>query len=333
MKIAFFVSASLSISHFNGILVQAQTWAAALEKKGHTVIRVNPWERQEWEEYDIIHIIGVCGYIENFTKQLAKRNTNIVFSPIIDTIQNVFKYKLATYWGSKKFRLVSPNYSIRQATKYIKHYFVRSQYELSYVNKAYSISLKHISIVPLSYRLPVCNDFPQKEEFCLHVSKITDGRKNVMRLVQAAIKYKFKLVLAGSISSEEDFVPIKAMINQNENITYLGRISDEELIQLYRKAKVFALPSINEGVGMVAIEAALYGCEIIITRLGGPGEYYNGRAYKVNPFSVDDIGEAILTAMYKSSFQPTLQAYIKEEYSLSHCMDKLLRVYESLLTK
>jgi len=123
------------------------------------------------------------------------------------------------------------------------------------------------------------------------------------------------------------------MIEENENITYLGRVNDETLINLYKKAKVFALPSTNEGVGMVALDAALYGCEIVVTKIGGPSEYYNNMAYKVNPYSVDEIGQAVIKAMYQSGFQPKLQEYIQQEYSLSNCMDKLIEAYTTVLDR
>lgn len=331
MIIAYVISESYSISTFNGIRMQAEIWAVELERKGHTVVKVNPWENHKWEEYDIIHIFGPCEFILNFTSGLYKRNKNIVFSPIIDTIESIRKYKIASLWGCKRLRLSSPNYTIRQASPYIKHWLVRSEYEFQYVNKAYSIPQDKISIVPLSFRIPVCEEYPQKESFCLHVSKLTDGRKNVIRLLKAAVKYKFKLVLAGSISSEEDFTPLKKMIDGNDNITYLGRVSDDKLIELYKKAKVFALPSINEGVGMVAVEAASYGCDIVVTEIGGPKEYYNGMAYVVNPYSVDEIGTAVLKAMNTKEFQPQLQSYIQLEYNLHHCVDLLINDYQSLI--
>jgi glycosyltransferase involved in cell wall biosynthesis len=110
-------------------------------------------------------------------------------------------------------------------------------------------------------------------------------------------------------------------------------VDDDTLIQLYKKAKVFALPSINEGVGMVALDAALYGCEIVVTKLGGPSEYYNDLAFKVDPYSIDEIGQAIKKAMYDSNFQPKLQEYVQKEYSLSNCMDKLINTYSTVLDK
>lgn len=331
MTIAYVISESYSTSSYNGIRVQAEVWAKELECKGHKVVRINPWEIHPWEDYDIIHIFGPCEFILNFTSSLYKRNSKIVFSPIIDTIESINKYKLATWWGCKKLRLASPNYTIRQASLYIMHWFARSQYEFEYINKAYSIPKEKISIVPLSFRIPACEKYPKKEEFCLHVSKLTDGRKNVIRLLEAAVKYKFRLVLAGSISNEEDFAPLKKIINQNENITFLGRVPDEKLIELYKRAKVFALPSINEGVGMVAVEAASYGCDIVVTSIGGPKEYYNGMAFTVNPYQVDEIGTTVCQALKVQDKQPELMKYVTRKYNLSHCVDLLVKNYKLLI--
>lgn len=61
--------------------------------------------------------------------------------------------------------------------------------------------------------------------------------------------------------------------------------------------------SLQEGVGMVALEAAAYGCEIVLTNYGAPKEYYGGRAILVNPMNVDEIGEAIMTAMNRGYAQ------------------------------
>ena len=330
MRIAYVITESYSTSPYNGIRIQAETWANELEKKGNEVIRINPWEYHDWKSYDVVHIFGPCEFIFNFVSALQKYNERIVFSPIIDTIQSVWMYRLLTYWGCRKLRLTSSNYMIRQTKQYIKKWLARSQYEANYINKAYSVPLSDISIVPLSFRLPICENYTQKENFCFHVSKITDSRKNVMRLIEAAIKYKFKLVLAGSISSEADFAKMKKVIDNNDNVLYLGRISDEKLIELYKRAKVFALPSINEGVGMVAVEAASYGDDIVITKIGGPKEYYENLAYVVNPYDVDEIGHAVLMAMNAKDRQPMLMKYVQNNYNLSRCVDLLLDCYQSI---
>ncbi len=148
-----------------------------------------------------------------------------------------------------------------------------------------------------------------------------------MRLIDAAIKYKFNLVLAGSIM-EKEFIPFKKKIDSNQNIEYLGRISDEELIDLYKRAKVFALPSLYEGVGMVAVEAAAYGDDIVVTKLGGPKEYYGDMSFIINPYNVDEIGKAVIDALESKTRQPVLMNYVIDNYNLSHCVDLLLQDYQ-----
>lgn len=330
MRIALVISETLCLDPYNGIRIQAQTWGEELERQGHEVIYVSPWVKQQWESYDIIHLIGYSEYL-GCLANLASRNDNIVFSPIIDTKQSLFSYKLASYWGIAKLRLKSTNYIIRQARNYISHWYVRSKFEYQYVNKSYGVPAEKITIIPLSYRITPPDIIKPREPFCLHVSKLTDSRKNVLRLVLAAEKYQFKLLLAGAISSEKDFEQIRAVIDRCANVQYLGKVSEEELLSLYNKAKVFALPSINEGVGLVAVEAAVCGCNIVVTNVGGPKEYYSGMAYEINPCDIDEIGSSILSAMKDDKTQPQLSEYIKAHYSLEDCMEALVNSYDNVV--
>ena len=208
MKIAFVISETFCISPYNGIRIQAQTWGEELKRQGHDVIYVSPWDPQDWEAYDIIHLVGYNEVLMDL-EGLCKRNRHVVFSPIIDSMQNVNLYKLMTYWGCGKLRLKSTNYVIRQASKYIQHWYVRSEFEYRYVHIAYGIPQSQISISPLSYKIVPPVSTTEKKKYCLHVSKLTDTRKNVLLLVKAARQYKFDLVLAGTISSEGNILSNK----------------------------------------------------------------------------------------------------------------------------
>ena len=83
------------------------------------------------------------------------------------------------------------------------------------------------------------------------------------------------------------------------------------------------MPSIVEGVGSVALEAAISGCEIVLTDIGGPKEYYDGRAVLVNPYDVDSIGKGVMEAFESKKAQPELREYILKNYSLAACSKKL----------
>ena len=101
---------------------------------------------------------------------------------------------------------------------------------------------------------------------------------------------------------------------------------------MYNRAKVFALPSINEGVGLVALEAAVCGCNIVLTKLGGTKEYYPNELVRlVDPYNVDEIGQAIVDSMNDNSKQPFLRDKIVKNYNENMCIDLLINSYERVL--
>ena len=316
----------------DGSKMQAEIWIKELEKKGHHVERINPWAHYEWKSFDIIHVFGFGLWNYDMIHWGSGLNPNFVFSPIIDTNAPMWKYKLATHFGCDKFRLFSQNYALRKLKTDIKLFFARSEYEANYLRDGYGISSDKIAIVPLSYRETNYNPHIQKEPFCLFAGTMTQPRKNVPRLIEAAKKYGFPLKLVGNTGNEKSKEHLMSLIGHAANIEVLGFVSDEELSSLYNRAKVFALPSINEGVGLVALEAAMHGCNIVITNLGGPKEYYKeGTAELVDPYNIDSIGQAILRALEDHTSQPKLRETIMANYNTSVCTDKLIKSYQRVL--
>jgi glycosyltransferase involved in cell wall biosynthesis len=329
MKIAYIIYPGAVISgNSNGIKSQARTWGSGLSKLGHNLVEVNPWGNYLWKEFDLIHVFGTGLWVHSFIKSLFIKNKNIVFSPIIDTIQTPFKYKISTYLGLEKLRLWSPTYTLKKTLPYVKGVFVRSDYEALFLKESMGFSKDKIHKVMLPFD-SICEDTNQlvKENFCLHISSIYQDRKNVVRLIKAAKKYNFNLILAGSKGTAEEFLPLKREIGNLENIKVLGFISEEEKIDLYKRAKVFALPSISEGVGIVALDAANYGCDIVITNIGGPKEYYNNMAEIVNPFDIDAIGTSIKKLLQGKSYQPKLKEYVVSNFNKKSISTKLEREY------
>jgi glycosyltransferase involved in cell wall biosynthesis len=53
-----------------------------------------------------------------------------------------------------------------------------------------------------------------------------------------------------------------------ERITFTGRVSDEERAALYREADAFVFPSLDEGYGIVLVEAMGYGLPIVASLVG-----------------------------------------------------------------
>lgn len=332
MKIGYICNQANCVSGAsNGIRMQALIWYEELKRRGHDIVLIDAWGIYDWKAFDIIHAFSF-GESTAFLDSLKKKGVKkAVVSPIIDTDKSRFLYKLATRMGSKRLRLSSPGYNLRNDAKSIDMFLARSEYERGYIEYCFDVPVEKTSIVPLSYRnMDTKQTIIDKEPFCLHVSSYTQGRKNAKRLIQAAIKYGFKLVIAGNHGNKSSYNEYLQLIKGHDNITILGFVSDEELNSLYSKAKVFALPSTYEGVGLVALEAAVQGCDIVITNIGGPKEYYASYAYTVNPYSVEDIGMSIVKAINDTK-QPMLKNHIENNYNISHCVNKLEQLYYELL--
>ena len=312
----------------DGTKMQAQIWKTELKKRGHQVDCISPWGHYDWKSYDVIHVFGLGLWVYDIIYWGSRLRNKIIYSPIIDSNTPLWKYRLATMFGCRKLRLISQNYAVRLLRSDIRMFLARTEYEAGYLRKGYDIVDEKIGIVPLSYRVDNYDPSVRKEDFCLFVGTMTQERKNVKSLILAAKKYGFKLVLVGNKGNEDSQRKLRNLIDGANNIEVKGFVSDEELAMLYNKAKVFALPSLNEGVGLVALEAAVCGCNIVITNLGGPKEYYPDElAYKVNPYDIDDIGKSIIKALIDNHSQPQLRNHIISHYNNTTSIELLEKYY------
>lgn len=329
MKIGFILSNPV-FAQSNGIVSQALTWKKGLEANGHQVVLINMWDKNDWTTFYVLHFFGFSSYMADFLKGVSKVNSKIVLSPILDPTYSISGFKAYCHWGNDKLRLTNPYYSLYKVKKKIKRYLVRSEFEKAYFVKGLNIPADCCNIVPLSFEPSMSQVQKVRENYCLHISLLCDERKNVKRLIEAAKKFKFRLVLGGKLRDESEKRLLASWISEATNIEYLGFLSEEKKNELYSKAKVFALPSVNEGVGIVALEAASCGCDIVITDKGGPKEYYNKMAITVNPYSVDDIGQAVCHFLDGQTFQPQLSNFINKNYSLEHITNCLEEIYLNL---
>lgn len=324
MKIAIY-KPTVSVSPVCGVKVQGKMWRDGLVALGHQVDLVNIWDDYDWDSYDWLIMMGYGGNFRDSSRSFSKLVKRLAIAPIVDPDCGYIKYKFYTkYWGNQKTLGLSSRFHDLYLNKDVyKLWLVRSDFEKSYVTKCLEIDESLIDLVPLQYRVPSCDTMPLKENFCFHASRLAASNKNVPRLVEAAKKYGFNLVLAGMLASAEEKQWLHNMIDGNANIKYVGQLTDEELLSYYRRCKVFALPSITEGVGMVALEAAANGAEIVLTNDGGPKYYLKDHAEIINPYSVDDIGRAVMKLMERNVYQPALLDYMKNNFSAEACSKQL----------
>lgn len=333
MKIAIIMSGQ-AVEPGGGVRMQGLMWRDGLQLLGHEVDLVNFWEEHDWKSYDAIIILQFVGLFKDIMELLSKNNNKIAIAPIIDPHRSRFIYKfLCKYIRLPRLHLFSYYNNLYDGCKYGNIFLTRSKQETEYLSYCCEISSDKIFQIPLSLRFEPLSEVPQKENFCLHVSRLAAYNKNVDRLIKAAKKYRFKLVLVGYLHGEQEHKWLNDLIDGDKNIIYAGALSDDELKDYYKRAKVIALPSLVEGVGMVAMEAAAYGCEVVLTNIGAPKEYWNGLARLVDPYSVDDIGKAICSSIESGYSQPQLLDFISRTYSINAVSERLAATLSLMTNK
>jgi glycosyltransferase involved in cell wall biosynthesis len=131
--------------------------------------------------------------------------------------------------------------------------------------------------------------------YFLSVGNIT-RRKNLPVLLDAfqAIRSRTeaRLVIAGAL--EFGGAEILGRLNGTEGVSYLGRIDEELLAALYRRALGFVYPSEDEGFGLPLLEAMAAGTPVITTSGRALLETAGDAALSVAPGSAPDLAYAML---------------------------------------
>jgi len=128
-------------------------------------------------------------------------------------------------------------------------------------------------------------------------------RKGVVYLLEAMAKLtrsapSLELKIIGDGPEKPELEEIAAQLGLGRRVSFLGFLPPDEVRQWMQRAKLFVLPSVEEGLGVVLLEALACGTPIVASRIGGIPEVLTPEVgILVPPTDVDALSEAILQAL------------------------------------
>ncbi|MDP3970265.1 MAG: glycosyltransferase family 1 protein [bacterium] len=135
------------------------------------------------------------------------------------------------------------------------------------------------------------------ERYVLALSTV-EPRKNITALMVAYDSYlarypesNLKLVIAGSGGWNSK--KLIADIKQHPSMHYLGYVTEQEKTYLLNNASIFFYGSIYEGFGFPPLEALRAGVPVIAGLSGSLPEILKTSAYFIDPYSVEELSQAI----------------------------------------
>lgn len=130
-------------------------------------------------------------------------------------------------------------------------------------------------------------------DFVLCAGRI-EPPKNQALLVWALRKTGLPIVLAGR-AADGAYAELCRRV-AGAPVHLVGALPPDLMASAYAAARVHALPSWGEVVGLATLEAALAGCSLVVSNRGGEAEYMGELAHVCDPADADGIRDAVLSA-------------------------------------
>jgi glycosyltransferase involved in cell wall biosynthesis len=365
MKVLFQTRTNL-YSAPGGDLIQMEKTKEYLEKLGISVDISLEFE-PDLSNYDMVHLFNLMEPQDIYLQMInaKKQNKKIALSTIYG-LYTEFERKARGGLFQKLANVLTP-YQIGYIKVIIKHFFEKrfhkgvnkmlykgyyglmkeivdnvdvflpnSDSEMKRVQSEFKLkNFKYVAIpnaVDKSIFSEVENKNNQYEQFkdCIVCAARIEGRKSTLNLVKAVKKTNYKLVLVGKESQNQKKYVNQVRLEAGENVFFLGTISHSDLKDLYSVAKVHVLPSWMETPGLSSLEAAVMGCNIVVTKKGDTEDYFEDYAYYCEPDDVSSIKNAIDRA-FESPFNPKLKDKILEKYTWEKTAEETIKAYQLVI--
>jgi len=227
-----------------------------------------------------------------------------------------------------------------------------SKYSVEKIQKCYAVDEAKVRIVPngvdpekfklLEDQEAIKRQFGLGNEPCVLFVGSLIPRKGLPFLVEAAEKIvkeysETKFVIAGEGPLKNQLLSNLATANLSGNFKFLGNVKEDMLPAVYNCADVFALPSIQEGQGIVLLEAQASAKPVVAFDVGGVNEAVrNGETgLLVKRGDTGELADALLKLLSDKALREKMGAngrrFVTENFTWDICAQKMLSVYREAL--
>ncbi|MCX6122123.1 MAG: glycosyltransferase family 1 protein [Ignavibacteriales bacterium] len=216
------------------------------------------------------------------------------------------------YWREKVFK---------KMCKYCQYIFVDSNLGKNQLMESYDIDNHKIFVMPfvIPDYIYQHNNIQNKKgsltlpgKFIFYPAQFWK-HKNHENLIYAFAnvikKYpNIHLVFTGSKKNYYNkIVTLIHELNIKENVHILGYVSNEEIVDIYRKAHVFIFPSFCGPTNIPPLEALALGCPVSVSDVYAMREQLSEAAIYFNPNSVSEIENSILSLLNDNKLRDSLR--------------------------
>ncbi|MDI6809510.1 MAG: glycosyltransferase [Candidatus Eisenbacteria bacterium] len=163
--------------------------------------------------------------------------------------------------------------------------------------------------------------------------------KGLSFLIEAMRQVEAKLLVVGEGPQGKEWQNLTRRLGLDRRVTFLNRVSDDELPAFYHACDVFVLPSTHrsEAWGIVQIEAMACGKPVVSTELGTGTSFVNidgSTGLVVPPRDPAALADAINRLLVDPKLRHRLgengRKRVRQEFSLQVMVERILQVYRDV---
>jgi len=266
------------------------------------------------------------------TNQLWKRISKLFGTLQTRRIYDLYHHKkliISTEWKRQRRILASA------------YWVPNSFYELKHLQKWFRLRNQKYSVIPLGIDLnkfggnSVNKYFSQwlisLGDIITQVSRV-EPRKNQAALIEALANDSYPIVIVGKSNPNHPsyYDDVVELGEKRGNVYFIDYLDNINLLEIYKHSKVHVLPSWSERPGMVTLEAAACGCNVVSTVYSSIKEYLGDDAWYCYPECLDSILSSVKEA-FDSPRNPYLPAKIREIFNARKTAERLISVYNQFV--
>lgn len=324
-----YVNARFLTQDLTGVQRFAQEICLALSKIRYDVIFVSPPNIIHHDIASQLNVQVVGKKSGHFWEQLElpaflRKKKSPLLINLCNTAPIFYRNKIVTHHDiiykrypqsySAKFRFVYNNL-VPLMLRHSKALITVSEFSKKEISQAFDYPLNNIYVIynavseQFKPAAPVSNT---ERPYLLAVSS-PNYHKNFHGLIAAFSKMANSQDVTLKIigAANKNFADVGFSTKEaaaNDNIQFLGRVSDQQLVELYSHARAFVFPSLYEGFGIPPLEAQACGCAVVSSNRASLPEVLLQSALYFEPENIPEMQQALERIIQDEALRQTLIA-------------------------
>lgn len=180
----------------------------------------------------------------------------------------------------------------------------------------------------------------EREPLIMYVGSLIE-RKGLRFLIQAMPEVlrrfpRYKLIIVGEGPQWAELAHLARSLAITEQVIFTGAQTPAQVSQWMQRARLFVLPSVEEGLGVVLLEALACGTPCVATRVGGiPDVLSSEVGFLVPPADHIALADAVTALLENPDLWENLsvnaRAQAVQRYSWKSIAARLMQIYQAAI--